>query len=91
MLRRQITNELRIPKVSECIRIDHELHVKLFFTESPVPKRASSTIFHHISKIKEKTFLLYLKSIHGYSSERVRYHQRERAPTYAFVMVKRKM
>ena len=36
-LRRQITKELHIPKVSECIRITHELYVKLFLTRSPVP------------------------------------------------------
>ena len=32
VLCRQILNELHIPKVSECIRNDHELSKKLFFT-----------------------------------------------------------
>ena len=30
-------NELSIPEVTECIRIDQELHVKLFFKGAPVP------------------------------------------------------
>ena len=30
-------NELSVPEVKECIRIDDELHVKLFYKGSPVP------------------------------------------------------
>ena len=30
-------NELSIPQVTECIRIDNKLHVKLYFKGSPVP------------------------------------------------------
>ena len=37
VLYRQVTNELHIPEVKECIRIDNELHVKLFYRGSPVP------------------------------------------------------
>ena len=36
VLRRQITNELHIPKVSECTRMNHELYVKPFSTGSAV-------------------------------------------------------
>ena len=34
MLCKQITKELRIQKVRECIRIDHELHVNLYLQGS---------------------------------------------------------
>ena len=34
MQRKQITSELHVPEVRECIRIDLELLVKLFFTRS---------------------------------------------------------
>ena len=30
VLRKQITNELHVPEDTECIRIDYELHAKLF-------------------------------------------------------------
>ena len=30
-------NELSIPEVSECIQIDKDLHVKLFYKGSPLP------------------------------------------------------
>ena len=30
-------NDLSIPQVTECIRIDDKLHVKLFFKGSPIP------------------------------------------------------
>ena len=30
-------NELSVPEVQECIRIDDDLHVKLFYKGSPVP------------------------------------------------------
>lgn len=32
---RHITNEIHIPELRECIRIDHKLHVKLFLQGSP--------------------------------------------------------
>ena len=32
-----LKNELSIPEVSECIRIDKDLHVKLFYKGSPLP------------------------------------------------------
>ena len=32
-----VDNEMLVPEVTECIRIDKELHVKLFFKGSPVP------------------------------------------------------
>ena len=37
VLCRQITNELHIPKVSKCIRIDHERYAKLLFAGLSVP------------------------------------------------------
>ena len=36
-LRHIIINELQIPKLSEYIRIDHQLYMKFVFTGSPVP------------------------------------------------------
>ena len=30
-------NEMLVPEVTECIRVDKELHVKLFFKGSPLP------------------------------------------------------
>ena len=35
-MRRQITNECLITELRECIKIDHELHMKLFFTRFSV-------------------------------------------------------
>ena len=32
-----VLNELSIPQITECIRIDSSLHVKLFYKNSPVP------------------------------------------------------
>ena len=32
-----VLDELSIPKITECIRIDSDLHVKLFFKGSPIP------------------------------------------------------
>ena len=32
-----INQPILLPEVTECIRIDKELHVKLFFKVSPVP------------------------------------------------------
>ena len=32
-----VDNEMLVPEVTKCIRIDKELHVKLFFKGSPVP------------------------------------------------------
>ena len=32
-----LKNELSIPEVSECIRIDKDLHMKLFYKGSPLP------------------------------------------------------
>ena len=31
------TNDLSIPQVTECIRVDNNLHVKLFYKGSPIP------------------------------------------------------
>ena len=36
-MRRQIINELHIPKVKECVRIGHVLYKRLFFTVFPIP------------------------------------------------------
>ena len=64
VLRRQITNELHIPEVRpECIRTDHELHVKLIFTRFSglFPQRF---LFRYNCKLTKKSkpenFLPYL-------------------------------
>ena len=83
VLRRQIANELHIPKVSECIRIDHKLHVKLFFAGSSVPLTQWFRYGYNCYLTKKSmlgTFPSYLnsqgesfssKSFSKYNSERI--------------------
>ena len=60
-----VLNELYVPEVTACIRVDHKFHVKLFLRGSPVPFLQWLRYGHNCkltSKSMLKNFPSYLKS-----------------------------
>ena len=60
-----VLNELHVPKVTACIRVDDEWHVKLFLRDSPVPLPQCFRYGHNCkltSKSMLENFSSYLES-----------------------------
>ena len=60
-----VLNELHVPEVTACMRVDDRLHMKLFLRGSPVPlpqwAKVCLKIFYRTSNHKQKTFLFLKK------------------------------
>ena len=62
-----VDNEMLLPEVTECIRTDKELDVKLLFKGSPVPLPiAYLKNFANTNSRKDRCILLVLSDLHYY-------------------------
>ena len=69
-----IINEFQIPKLSEYIRIDHQLYMK-FFLHGYICQLTKTSMLHNFPSYlnnQDATYLLYLTSFRTNSSERIK-------------------